>query len=242
MRLPSLIELTGSAASKGARVAAMALLVTAFAAQPALAQSGGVSAPGSGGVPAPDPAPTPAPPAPDPAPTPDSDRVEAAPSPQTAPAPPDTTYAAPRTSPPVIAAPSASAASESAAVERAGQPRRRRAGKRAREARARDRRSARPEHPRSTAGRASPASVFGVNPLLAGAAGRDTDTDADRPVELIAWALLALVLAAAALLTLTARLWRMEGITAPMPHDSQWLQRILQIAHFAPRGTGRPAS
>jgi hypothetical protein len=62
-------------------------------------------------------------------------------------------------------------------------------------------------------------------------------------VELIAWALLTLVLAAAALLTLTARLWRMEGLTAPMPPDAQWLQRILQTARFAPRGTGgRPVS
>jgi hypothetical protein len=129
-------------------------------------------------------------------------------------------------------------------VPRTGQPPRRRAGKRARQNKARDKRSAGREQPRSAGGRASPASVFGVNLPLAGAVGGSTDTDAvSPPVELIAWALLALVLAAAALLTLTARLWQMEGLTAPMPSDAQWLQRILQAARFAPRGPGgRPVS
>ena len=62
------------------------------------------------------------------------------------------------------------------------------------------------------------------------------------PVELIAWALLTLVLAAAALLALTARLSQLEGLTGPMPQAAQLLQRILQTARFSPRGTGRPAS
>jgi hypothetical protein len=245
MRSVTPIGLTRSAGSKGARVVALALLVTAFAAPPALAQSGGISAPSSGGAPAPDPAPTPPRPAPDPAPAPDSDSGEATPSPQTAPPPapaPDTTSSTPETSAPYIA-PAQSAGSQPAA-SRAGQPPRRRAGKRARQNKARDKRSARSQHQGSTARRASPASVFGMNLAFAARVGTDTGADAESPpVELIAWALLTLVLAAAALLTLTARLAQMEGLAAPMPRDAQWLQRILQTARFAPRGTGgRPAS
>jgi hypothetical protein len=254
-----------SAGSKDGRGAALALLVilallgTAFAAPSAFAQFGGVAAPDSGGTPAPDPAPTPAPTAPEPAPAPDSERGEARSSPRTTPQPaetaPDATSGAPETSAPVIAGatettapvitgPAESAASEPAAVPRAGQPPRRRAGKRARQNEARDKRGARPQDRRSRVERASPASVFGLNLPLTAAIGRDTGTGAESPpVEVIGWALLALVLAAAALLTLTARLARMEGLTAPMPHDARWLTRILQSARFAPPGTGgRPAS
>jgi len=74
--------------------------------------------------------------------------------------------------------------------------------------------------------------------------GGDIDTDAESPpVELIAWALLSLVLAAAALLALTARLSRMEGLTGPVPQVGEWLDGISQIVRFAQRGTGRhPAS
>lgn len=246
MRPVTRIGLSRSARSRGARVVALALLVTAFAAPPALAQSGGISAPGSGGAPAPDPAPTPPRPAPDPAPAPDSGSDEATPSPGTAPAPapaPDTTSSTGGTSAPDIVFPSQSAGSQPAAT-RAAQPPRRRAGKRARQSKAQDKRSARSEHQGSTARRASPGSVFGVNLALAARVGTDTGADAESPpVELIAWALLTLVLAAAALLTLTARLAQMEGLAAPMPWDAQRLQRILQTARFVPRGTrGRPAS
>jgi hypothetical protein len=86
--------------------------------------------------------------------------------------------------------------------------------------------------------------LFGLNLPLVGPAGSGADTDAGSPpVELIAWALLALVLAAAALLALTARLSQMEGLSGPLPQAAPWLQRILQTARFAPRGMGRhPAS
>jgi hypothetical protein len=246
MRSVTPIGLTRSTGSKAARVVALALVVTAFAAPPALAQSGGISVPGSGGAPAPDPAPTPQRPAPDAAPAPDSDSVEATPSPQTAPTPapaPDTTSSAGGTSEPYTSSPSQSAASQPAAP-RAGQRPRRSARKRARASNARDRRSARTENQGSTLRRASPPSVFGVNLAFSAQVGRDTGTDAESPpVELIAWALLTLVLAAAGLLTLTARLAQMEGLAVPMPWDAQRLQRILRSAGFAPRSTrGRPAS
>jgi hypothetical protein len=83
-----------------------------------------------------------------------------------------------------------------------------------------------------------------VNLPISAQVGRDLGTDAESPpVELIAWALLTLVLAAAGLLTLTARLAQMEGLAVPMPWDAQRLQRILQSAGFPPRRTrGRPAS
>ena len=227
-----------TAGSKCALVAALALFLAAFVPPLSFGQGGGITAPESSGVPTPDPAPTPAQPAPDAAPGADSDGVEAAPSPQTSPAPatlPDTTSSPPEASSP------GPAASQQAAPP-AGQPPRRAAGKRARQHKARARRSAPPEHRRSTAGRASPARVFGLDLPLVG--GGDIDTDAESPpVELIAWALLSLVLAAAALLALTARLSRMEGLTGPVPQVGEWLDGISQIVRFAQRGTGRhPAS
>jgi hypothetical protein len=237
MRALTPIELTGSAGSTGARLAALALLVTAFAAPPALAQSGGISAPGSGGAPAPDPAPTPAPPAPDAAPGADSGSVEAAPSPQTSPAPAtprDTTSSAPEASPP------AAAASQSA--PRAGRPHARTSGKRAAPNKARDERNARRQDRRSSVGRISPASVFRANLAPVGWVGGDIDAESP-PVGLIAFALLTLVVASAALLTLTMRLCKSEGLTPPKPRDAQWLQRLVHTARFAQHGAGRrPAS
>lgn len=205
MRALTPIELPGSAGSKGARLAAVALLVTAFAAPPALAQSGGASDPGSGGAPGPDPAPTPAPPAPDAAPSPDPGSAEAAPSPQTpsAPAtPPDTTPSAPEESSPAAAA--------SQPTPRAGRARPRRSGKRA----ARDRRKAHTHDRHSSVERISPASVFRANLASVGWVGSDIEADSP-PVGLIAFGLLTLVLASAALLTLTVRLSELEGLTPP---------------------------
>jgi len=237
MRSPTPIASTRSAGSKGAVVAVLVLLFTASAATPGFAQGGGVDAPDSGGVPAPDPAPAPTPaPAPDAAPGADSDSVEVTPSPGTAPAPatpPDTTLSAPQTS---TAAPAASQPAE----PRGNQRRARKPDKRAAQNNARDKRNARQRHRRSSVGRANPGSVFGLNlQLVAGAAG---DTNAESPsVELVAWALLTLVLAAAGLLTLTARLSRMEGLTGPMPGG--WLQQSLQTARLRVRGAGgRPVS
>ena len=237
MRALPPIDLTGSGGSKGARLAALALLVTAFAAPPALGQSGGISAPGSGGAPAPDPAPTPAPPAPDAAPGADSDSVEAAPSPQTSPAPatpPDTTSSAPAASPP--------AAAVSQPAPRAGRPRPRTSGERAAQNKARDKRNARQQDRHSSVARINPASVFRTNLAPVGWIGRDIDAESP-PVELIAFGLLTLVLASAALLRLTMRLSEIEGLTPPKSHEARWLQRFLHTAHFAQRGTGRhPAS
>jgi hypothetical protein len=235
MRSLTPIQLTRRAGSMGVRVGVSALLLSAFAPPPALAQGGGVTAPNSGGVPAPDPAPERATPEPDAAPGAGSDSVQAAPSPQASPAPtapPETMSSAPETSTSVPA--------ESAAVEPAARPGRRGSPKRAGH-KARDKGKERQRRRHSAIARASPASVFGVNlPLV----GRGGDTDAESPpVELIGWALLTLVLAAAALLALTARLSRMEGLTGPMPHDTQRLQRVFHIARFAPRGARRrPAS
>jgi hypothetical protein len=62
-------------------------------------------------------------------------------------------------------------------------------------------------------------------------------------VELIALALLTLVLAGAALLALTTRLARMEGLTPPKPRHAQWLQWILETVRFSQRRVRRrPAS
>jgi len=237
------LELTRFAGSKGAQATVLTLLLAAFAAPPALAQGGGVTVSYGGGVPAPDAAPTPAPPEPDAAPGADGDSAEATPSPGTSPAPAaplDTTSSPPPASTP---APADSAASQLAAP-RAGQRRPRTSGRRAEQDRARDGRKDGQPHGRARAGRTSPASVFGVSVPIAGPLGRATGTDAESPpLKLIAWALLTLVLAAAALLTLTARLSRIEGLTAPARRDAQWLQRILQAARFAPRGAGgRPVS
>jgi hypothetical protein len=237
------IEFTRSTGSKGAQLVALTLLVAGLAAPPAIAQSGGVSMPDSGGAPAPDPAPAPAKPTPDPAPTPDSGTDEAAPAPRSAPPPapaPDTTSSTGETGTPAIASPSTA----DAAAPRAGQPQRRRASTRVRPNKARDKRSARSENQDSTLRRASPASVFGVNLAFSARVGGDSGTDAGSPpVELIAWALLTLVLAAAGLLALTARLARMEGVAVPMPRDAQRLQRVMHIARSAHRSTrGNPAS
>jgi hypothetical protein len=237
MRSLTPIQLTRRAGSVGVRVGVSALLLSTFAAPPALAQGGGVTAPQSGGVPAPDPAPERATPKPDAAPGADSDSVEAAPTPQTSPAPatpPDTTSTAPETSSGVPAA-------FEPAAPRAGRPGRHASSRRAGH-KPRDTRKERQRDRRSTVGRASPASVFGVNHALVAGVGGNTEAESP-PVELIAWALLTLVVAAAALLTLTAQLSRMEGLTGPMPHDTQWLQRVFHIARFAPRGARRrPAS
>jgi DNA polymerase-3 subunit gamma/tau len=246
MRALSLIGFTRSAGSKGAQLVALTLLVAGLAAPPALAQSGGISLPDSGGARAPDPAPTPAKPTPDPAPTPDSGTDETAPAPRTAPPPapaPETTSSTGEMDTPATASPSQSGTAESAAP-RAGQRQRRKAGTRARPNKARDKGGARSENQGSTPRRASPASVFGVNLAFAARVGGDTGAAAESPpVELIAWALLTLVLAAAGLLMLTARLAQMEGVAASMPWDAPRFQRILQIARSAPRSTrGRPAS
>jgi hypothetical protein len=111
------------------------------------------------------------------------------------------------------------------------------AGKRARQNKAPDKRSTLPQDRPSAREHPSPASVFGVTPPLVDAVGRDTDAESP-PVQLIAWALLALVLAAGALLVLTARLSQLEGFAA-IPQPAPWLQRILQVAQFAPRGVRR---
>jgi hypothetical protein len=215
---------------------ALALLVTAFAAPPALAQSGGITAPHSGGVPAPDPAPTPPAPAPDAAPGADSDSVEAAPSPQSSPAPatqPDTTSSAPSASPPAAAA--------SQPAPRAGRPRSRASGKREAQNKARDTRNAPQQDRHSSVGRISPASVFRANLARVGWVGEDIDAESP-PVGLIAFALLTLVVASAALLSLTMRLSQSEGLTPMKPHEARWPQRFLHAAHFAQRGTGRHAA
>ena len=190
-------------------LAALALLLAAFAAPPALAQGGGVTAPRSGGVPAPDPAPEPqsTPLAPDAAPGAGSDSVEAAPSPQTSPtpaAPPDTTSVAPEASAPRVAA------SEPAAP-RADRRRSRRSGDRAAQSKARAERTGRQDDRRPGVGHVSPASVFRASLASVGWAGTDTDTESS-PVQLVAFALLTLVVASAALLRLTTRLSQMEGL------------------------------
>jgi hypothetical protein len=206
MRSLSPIECTPSAGSKVARLAGLALLVAALAAPPAVAQSGGVSAPGSGGAPAPDPAPTPAPPEPDAAPGAGADSVDTPPSAGTPPAPATSAE-------PTSILPEASTAAPAAASQAppAGQRPPRRSGERAAQDKARDKRKARQGHRRSTAERADPASVFGVSVPFVGTAGTDTGSESP-PVELIAWALLTLVLAAAALLTLAARVSRMQRL------------------------------
>jgi hypothetical protein len=210
------------------------VLVAALAAASASAQGGGVTAPDTGGVPAPDPAPERAAPEPDAAPG--ADSVEAAPPPQPSPAP----TAPSETSAPVITPEPAT--SRPSAVPQGGQSARRTRRERAARHEARAKREARQRHRRSTAGRPSPTSVFGVNLSLVDAVGRDTRAESP-PVELIAWALLSLVLAAASLLVLTARVSRMEGFLAPIRPDAGWLRRGLHTLHFSRRDVrGRPAS
>jgi hypothetical protein len=229
------IELTRSAGSKGALVAVSVLLLSAFAMPPAFAQGGGITAPHSSGVPAPDPAPERTPPAPDAAPDADSDSVQAAPSPQTPPP-----SSAPDTSAPVV--PSEPAASQRAAVPRSGQPGPRRSAKSARRNKERAKRKAREQHQLSKVDRPSPASVFGVNPPVAGRIAGDIDS-APPPVALMAVALLTLVVAGAALLALMTQLSRIEGLTPPKRQHAQWLGPILQAARFSHHGAGRrPAS
>ena len=209
------------------------VLVAALAAPSASAQGGGVTAPQSGGVPAPDPAPERAAPEPDAAPG--ADSAPAAPTPQVPPAP-----SAPETS--ALAITSEPATSQPSAVPRAGQSARRDRRERAARQELRKERKARQRHRRSTAGRPSPASVFGMNVALVGAAGSDTRAES-HSVELIALALLTLVLAAAALLVLTARISRMEGLLAPIRPDAGWLRRGLQTSRLSPRTVRRrPAS
>jgi hypothetical protein len=210
------------------------VLVAALAAASASAQGGGVTAPDTGGVPAPDPAPERAAPEPDAAPG--ADSVEAAPPPQPSPAP----TAPSETSAPVITPEPAT--SRPSAVPQGGQSARRIRRERAARHEARAKRKARQRHRRSTAGRPSPTSVFGVNLSLVDAVGRDTRAESP-PVELIAWALLSLVLAAASLLVLTARVSRMEGFLAPIRPDAGWLRRGLHTLRFSRRDVrGRPAS
>ena len=209
------------------------VLVAALAAPSASAQGGGVTAPQSGGVPAPDPAPERSAPEPDAAPG--ADSAPAAPTPQLPPAP-----SAPEMSAPAIT--SEPATSQPSTVPRAGQSGRRTRRMSAARHEARAKRKARQRHRRSTAWRPSPTSVFGLNVALVRAAGGDTQTDSP-PVELIAWALLSLVLAAASLLVLTARVSRMEGFLAPIRPDAGWLRRGLHTLHFSRRDVrGRPAS
>jgi hypothetical protein len=183
----------------------LVVLVAALAAPSAFAQGGGTTAPTSGGVPAPDPAPERAAPEPDAAPG--ADSVEAAPTPQVPQAP-----SAPETSAPAIT--SESAASQPSGLFGGGQSRRPNRRERAAGHEPREKRDARQRDRRSTAERPNPTSVFGVNVALVGAAGRDTGAESP-PVELIAWALLTLILASAAFLALTARLSQMEGLIAP---------------------------
>jgi hypothetical protein len=209
------------------------VLVAALAAPSASAQGGGVTAPQSGGVPAPDPAPERSAPEPDAAPG--ADSAPAAPTPQVPPAP-----SAPETSAPAIT--SEPATSQPSTVPRASQSRRPTRRVRAARHEAREKRQARQRHRRSMAGRPSPTSVFGVNVALVGAAGTDGRTESP-PVELIALALLALVLAAAASLVLTARVSRMEGLLAPIRPEAGWLRRGLQTSRLSPRAVRRrPAS
>jgi hypothetical protein len=206
------------------------VLVAALAAPSASAQGGGVTAPHAGGVPAPDPAPERAAPEPDAAPG--ADTAPAAPTPRVTPAP--------ETSAPAIT--SEPATSQPSAVPEGGQPARRTRRDRAARHELRKERKARQRHRRSTAGRPSPTSVFGVNVALVGAGGTDARTESP-PVELIALALLALVFAAAASLVLTARVSRMEGLLAPIGPDAGRLRRGLQTSRFSPRAMRRrPAS
>jgi hypothetical protein len=197
-----------SSARLGSLLAALALLLVSVAGPPAFAQAGGAQAP--------DPAPgATAPPAPDPAPGPNS-AGEASPPATTSPGstPPDTTPSAPQASTPVAPAPSDSAPSQPAAVPRGSQPPRDAAGKRGRPKNTRDTRDAGQRHQRSEVARPSPSSVFRASLPLSAFVGRDTDAERP-PVELIAFALLTLVLAGAAFLTLTTRLTRMAGL-APL--------------------------
>jgi hypothetical protein len=210
------------------------VLVAAFAAASASAQGGGVSAPDSGGVPAPDPAPERAAPKPDAAPGTDSAPTATTPQAPPAPSPSDTSAA------PVIT--SEPAASQPSAVPRAGRSAQRTRRERAARQNLREERQARESHRRSTAGRPSPTSVFGVNVALVGAAGRDAPAESP-PVALFAWALLTLVLASAALLVLTARISRMEGFLVPIRPDAGWLPRGLQTSRLSARSVRRrPAS
>jgi hypothetical protein len=184
-------------------LAALAVLLAVLSGPTAWAQSGG--------VPGPDVSPVAPAPEPDPAPGPDSDRVEASPPPETrAPAPttPAPTDATPAPAAPIVpASPSAPPVVESqispptrrAASRRSKRVRQRKAARRARIARETEARaSVEPPRPRS---------VFGDDLALSRATGRNADTDSP-PGQLIAFALLTLVLASASFLVLTARLSR----------------------------------
>jgi hypothetical protein len=102
-------------------------------------------------------------------------------------------------------------------------------------------RNARRQDRHSSVVRVSRASVFRANLAPVGWVGGDTDAESP-PVVLIAFALLTLVVASAALLSLTMRLSQSEGLTPTRPHEARWLQRFLHTAHFAQRGTGRHAA
>jgi hypothetical protein len=197
-----------SSARRGPLVAALALLLASFVGPPAFAQSGGALAP--------DPAPgATAPVAPDPAPGANADRLEpgetsqppATTSPDSTPS--DPTASAPEASTPVIPVPSEAASSERAAVPRGSQPRHG-----ARKGARRKARGTRKAGQDSRVAGPSAASVFRAELPLARLVGGDTDAERP-PVELIALALLTLVLAGAALLTLTTRLTRMAGLAPP---------------------------
>jgi len=175
----------------------------------------------SGGVPRPDEYPVAPEPEPDPTPRPDSDRVEAsppAPAPR-APAPtaPAPTEAAPAPAAPIVprspASPSAAEPQSSPPVRGAASRRRKRAkqrkaARRARVARhARRARIARQAEARASVEPPRARSVFDDDLALSRVSGRDTDHESP-PLQLIAFALLALVLASASFLALTLRLSR----------------------------------
>lgn len=184
-------------------LAALAVLLAVLSGPTARAQSGG--------VPGPDVSPVAPKPEPDPAPGPDSDRVEASPPPAprapapTAPAPTD---AAPAPAAPIVptspASPSTAEPQISPPVRGATSRRSKRAKQRKAARRARIAREA--EH-RASARPPAPGSVFGESLALSRVSGRAADADSP-PAQLIAFALLTLVLASASFLVLTARLSR----------------------------------
>jgi len=183
--------------------AAAALLVAAICAPSAGAQSGGALVPGAGGAPAPDLAPVAPAPEPDPAPGGDSDTES---SPPPASAPPAATAPAPAPTPIVPASPSSQLAPEirssppaSPRTRKSTRGQKKKAARRSRTAGQAEQR-ARVTPPRRTW-------VFGESLPLSRLAGRGIDTESP-PAQLLAFALLALVLAGASFLTLTARLSR----------------------------------
>jgi hypothetical protein len=183
-------------------VAAAALLVAALSVPPAGAQSGGgAPVPGSGGAPSPDLAPVAPSPEPDPAPGGDSGTVRSSPAPAptspapTAPAP--TTPIAPAS--PSSQTPELRGGSRVASARAATRGEKKKAARKSRAAnRAEKQGSARPPDRTWVFGESLPLSQF---------AGSGTDTEST-PAQLIALALLALVLAGASFLMLTARLSR----------------------------------